>query len=132
VRVPGSVIFGDLHYPGFSVRFKSHLKMTLATRWNDDWLKRDPFWTDHWNDRFTKDWDDWPTSWPAPRDVVSRVSIYLNSKLLLVHLCNKIYGSGGHKNFQIFDPRKEHLKTSIGGAPQKATFCFVASQDDQE
>jgi len=46
--------------------------MALATRWNDDWLTRDPSWSDRWNDRFKSDWEDWPKSWPAPRDVVSR------------------------------------------------------------
>ncbi|KAI6243704.1 hypothetical protein M3Y99_00033500 [Aphelenchoides fujianensis] len=40
--------------------------MALVSRWNDDWLRRDPFWNDRWNDRFSRDWEDWPLDWPRP------------------------------------------------------------------
>jgi HSP20 family molecular chaperone IbpA len=36
---------------------------------DDDWaLRRDPI----WNDRLTRRWEDWPTDWPTPREMIDR------------------------------------------------------------
>ena len=43
----------------------------VSSRWRDnDWALRDPF----WDDRLSRRWEDWPTDWPAPRELIDRVS----------------------------------------------------------
>lgn len=39
-----------------------------------------------WNDRFSRNWDDWPLDWPRPRELAGRVSKLQNFRLKLLIL----------------------------------------------
>lgn len=51
--------------------------MTLVeNKWRDDRSmsrSRELFWD---SDRWYHDWDDWPSDWPRPGELVQRVSFY--------------------------------------------------------
>uniref|UniRef100_A0A914ZTR4 SHSP domain-containing protein n=1 Tax=Parascaris univalens TaxID=6257 RepID=A0A914ZTR4_PARUN len=40
----------------------------VESRWRDEEMRRS-FWDD---DRWMRDWDDWPIDWPQPRELVRR------------------------------------------------------------
>uniref|UniRef100_A0A7E4VKC7 SHSP domain-containing protein n=1 Tax=Panagrellus redivivus TaxID=6233 RepID=A0A7E4VKC7_PANRE len=42
----------------------------VSSRFNDDWglRRRDPL----WESRLSRRWEDWPTEWPSPKDMIDR------------------------------------------------------------
>uniref|UniRef100_A0A914LBN8 Uncharacterized protein n=1 Tax=Meloidogyne incognita TaxID=6306 RepID=A0A914LBN8_MELIC len=56
------------------------MALVSSRHWDEDPFWRDwperrlSSWNSTWRDRFSRDWEDWPSDWPRPRDLLDRVS----------------------------------------------------------